>query len=286
MCSEHHSLLKGSLPQGSESVNEVTLKNPVIEAIFRDDWRAALAFTVTQLFELGSGQTVTAGELAEMMGLIASKHGNYTWANRALQNPIFTPKPIMTRRQGRPKLTYVIPTIQQIATYYDVDLSDYHSHTTFRAEDCVSREAFGMRLHVDLIKRRPGQYSRRWQAERLGIGESTLRRWEKKIREKIGLIVKPMIREVQRVTRRIVRQIARHLPEDGAPGRRYLSLRIPKERPVDGRLQYVPAEAEREVKRRSLSRINVYMALKEGYDVFVVERDTNWYGLKAPPEPR
>jgi hypothetical protein len=72
---------------------------------------------------------------------------------------------------------FVIPAIDRLCALLGVrsKVGD-----RLRPEDLESLASYRAALHAALIRRAPGKYPRRWQAERLGISKASCRRYEKR----------------------------------------------------------------------------------------------------------
>jgi len=89
---------------------------------------------------------------------------------------------------GRPPTTYVLPGNVDLAQRLGVVSG---SADFLNGDDFASPASYRRALHRELIKRRPGQYSRDWLAERLGISAWTCRRYEAELK----MFVQPMYAE-------------------------------------------------------------------------------------------
>ncbi len=72
---------------------------------------------------------------------------------------------------GRPSHAYQMPSNHELCRLLGVELT---SSDVLEHDDYASARKTRMSLHRELIKRRPGQYPRRWLARRLGITRRTL----------------------------------------------------------------------------------------------------------------
>ncbi|MEP6985982.1 MAG: bifunctional DNA primase/polymerase [Chloroflexota bacterium] len=72
---------------------------------------------------------------------------------------------------GRPTHYYKMPSNRELCQLLEVEIT---SSDPLTAEDYASARQMRMGLQRELIKRRPGQYPRRWLARRLGITKRTL----------------------------------------------------------------------------------------------------------------
>ncbi len=79
---------------------------------------------------------------------------------------------------GRPEHAYRIPSIAELCALLGVKLSN--SDPLERA-DLATAHQTRMALHRELIKRRPGKYSRRWLAHRLGVTIPTISTYNRDI---------------------------------------------------------------------------------------------------------
>ncbi len=78
--------------------------------------------------------------------------------------------------RGRKSNLFVMPDIPALCGRFGVKFS---ASDTLKPDDLRSPAAYRAALHTALIRRVPGQYPRRWQAERLGISKDTCRRYER-----------------------------------------------------------------------------------------------------------
>ena len=79
---------------------------------------------------------------------------------------------------GRPASNYVLPELKVLADQLGVGIPTLHHGQKIQPTDLSSPTAYRQSLHRELIARRPGQYTRRWLADRLGISRWTCRRYE------------------------------------------------------------------------------------------------------------
>lgn len=78
--------------------------------------------------------------------------------------------------RGRKKQHYLMPSIDALCEWFNVNVT---IGDTLPESALASPKAYREALHVALIQRAPGQYSRQWQSERLGVSKDSLRRYEK-----------------------------------------------------------------------------------------------------------
>lgn len=84
---------------------------------------------------------------------------------------------------GRPEIIYQIPMMQALVSLY---ASGFHSVTDeLEASDLQSLKTYREGLHRELIKRRPGIYSRFFLSQRLGISKRTSRNYDKAVGIKV-----------------------------------------------------------------------------------------------------
>lgn len=79
---------------------------------------------------------------------------------------------------GRPEHYYKMPSINDLCLSLKVDLS---ASDPLERTDLSSAHKTRMAIHRELIKRRPGQYTRRWLASRLGVTKPTINRYNRLI---------------------------------------------------------------------------------------------------------
>ncbi|MDX1992779.1 MAG: bifunctional DNA primase/polymerase [bacterium] len=77
---------------------------------------------------------------------------------------------------GRPEQILLMPSNSDLCAVLEVKPL---RTDTLRGDDLRSPAAYRAALHKALIARAPGQYPRRWQAERLGVSKESCRRYER-----------------------------------------------------------------------------------------------------------
>ena len=82
--------------------------------------------------------------------------------------------------RGRKKQMVVMPSIEELCSRLNVTGANVTTGDILPESALASPRAYRQALHTALIKRAPGQYSRQWQSERLGISKDSLRRYEKR----------------------------------------------------------------------------------------------------------
>ena len=118
-------------------------------------------------------------------------------------NPVKTP--------GRPAVIYMLPAVSELCDRLAITGKARTLGDALRPEDLASPAAYRTALHTALIRRAPGRYPRRWQAQRLGISAATVRRYERRA----GVQVTP----VYEVTPLGWRSVSRLLTDEPPPGR-------------------------------------------------------------------
>ncbi len=121
-------------------------------------------------------------------------------ANAAIQTPPVPPQCVVGRGKkrvknsvpkgtlkprGRPPRCYVLPDPLALCVLLGVPAQ---TSDTLAAADLRSPAAYRQAQHRELIRRRPGQYGRRWLAARLGVSKQTVRRYDRSI----GVRVQPV----------------------------------------------------------------------------------------------
>jgi hypothetical protein len=114
------------------------------------------------------------------------------------------------KTSGRPSAHYHLPDNETLTQRIGlasspVDLID--------ADDLASPQQYRRALHRELVKRRPGSYSRGWLSDRLGISKWTSRRYE----ATLNIVVQPMYIE-QSVRWINVEALVPRTIEDTSPG--------------------------------------------------------------------
>lgn len=77
-------------------------------------------------------------------------------------------------RRGRPAVRYVVPDVATLCAGFGVALG---GGDALRAEDLRSAGAYRASLNRELLRRRPGTYSRRWLSRRIGVSVRTWQRY-------------------------------------------------------------------------------------------------------------
>ncbi|MBZ0297843.1 MAG: bifunctional DNA primase/polymerase, partial [Anaerolineae bacterium] len=91
-------------------------------------------------------------------------------------------------RTGCPPIWYKVPTVSALCRMLKVSAS---SSDALTRDDLANAKTYRMALQRQLFRRRPGQYSRRWLAKRLGITIRTCQRYD----HEAGYSARPMFRE-------------------------------------------------------------------------------------------
>jgi len=139
---------------------------------------AEVALTLDVLYYVGfrDGHWVTNKEIQDRLhetGVVVSPR----LIRRALKCSIFQGKRIITRRRGRPEYQYRVPGVSSLASKFTDGYIGYTDVLSKEMMICVSDYRRG--LHLLLIRRRPGHYSRKWLGDRLGVSGRTTRRYER-----------------------------------------------------------------------------------------------------------
>jgi len=77
-------------------------------------------------------------------------------------------------RRGRPAVRYIVPDVATLCAGFGVDLG---VGDALRVEDLRSAGAYRASLNRELLRRRPGTYSRRWLSRRIGVSVRTWQRY-------------------------------------------------------------------------------------------------------------
>ncbi len=91
-------------------------------------------------------------------------------------------------KTGCPPCSYIVPSVGYLCRILNVQPG---GSDAIQAEDLHNPKTYRQALQRGLMQRRPGLYSRRWLAARLGISKRTCRRYDRQI----GLRVRPTYRE-------------------------------------------------------------------------------------------
>lgn len=78
-------------------------------------------------------------------------------------------------KKGRPPARYLIPSVQSLAESLGARLTTVDPLTP---ADLAHPAAYRRALHRELVKRRPGRYTRGWLAARVGVSTWTVRRYD------------------------------------------------------------------------------------------------------------
>ena len=84
-------------------------------------------------------------------------------------------KPV--KKRGRPLRRFVMPSLETLCQCFGVENL---GGDTLAAADLHSPATYRQALHVGLVKRAPGTYSRNWLAQRLGVSADSCRRYERR----------------------------------------------------------------------------------------------------------
>jgi len=143
----------------------------VMDALLASGWLPGKAFTFKKVLAYLRQAGFMMGEALIRRGLVLIK------TNKT--------KPTI----GRPEIIFQIPPIQKLAQEYAGGFISVTDVLTF--DDLQSLKAFREGLHRELIKRRPGIYSRKFLSQRLGISKRTTRNYDKHV----GIEVQPRQQE-------------------------------------------------------------------------------------------
>ncbi len=155
-------------------VDEIRLANSARETLLRDK-RGSTARVLDAVYLmpnlLSPGQTVTEIDLrAYLQDIIGPKS-----IKQALKDELFTPAgTTRTGGRGRPAQTYKIPFPQEVSLRLGVPHT-FGSELTLK--DCSSLKLYRIGLLRSLVMRRPGNYSRAFLAEMLGVSERSTREY-------------------------------------------------------------------------------------------------------------
>lgn len=137
----------------------------VMDALLASGWLPGKAFTFKKVLAFLRQAGFMMGEALIRRGLALLK------TNKT--------KPTI----GRPETIFQIPTIQVLAQNYAggfISVTD-----VLDVNDLQSLKSFREALHRELIKRRPGIYSRKFLSQRLGISKRTTRNYDKRLGIKV-----------------------------------------------------------------------------------------------------
>jgi Bifunctional DNA primase/polymerase, N-terminal len=157
-------------------------------------------------------------------------------------------KPVKMKA-GRKPLVYVMPTNSELCHQLGVRFS---VSDPIQPDDLSSAKKTRQATHRELIKRRPGQYSRRWLAERLGVSVRTVQRYDMELHVR----VQPMFHE-QPITWETLDTI----PDEPVPG---MFL-------MDDSYKRYPAKRE----------IAIYL-LPKVWGLYLMRQEANFYSLDPP----
>lgn len=251
-----------NIPNSGKKYNYIFIPNPVIEGLLQESWRSAMAFTVLRMHGVRPNTLITVDYVTALFEEYAPEFANDQWVRRALQLEIFeTGERYLNRKQGAPAHYFRMPADHELAKWLGVSVSNC-SHTRFEPHHLNSRPVFTMVVHQALIARRPGQYTRQWLAKRLGIGESTLRRWEKLYSQ---VLAHPMIETIETFTRENIEWLIDKIPKKAKPGPFWISI-------------YLHGQ---EIARRAFRKHNVVDALRRGFHVELCQRKANFYTVSG-----
>ncbi len=109
-------------------------------------------------------------------------------ANNTDKDPPLCSMGSLTKRvknRGRKPVYYRMPDVDELARQFGAGKKG--AADPIQPADLKNASTYRRALHRELIKRRPGQYGRRWLAARLGISDWTCRRYDREL----GLDVQP-----------------------------------------------------------------------------------------------
>jgi hypothetical protein len=101
---------------------------------------------------------------------------------------LMSPVANRVKTSGRPAINYILPDNADLARRLGVFLG---SSDPLDPDDLATMTSYRRALHRELIRRRPGQYSRNWLARRLSVSKWTCRRYEAALK----MIVQPIYSE-------------------------------------------------------------------------------------------
>lgn len=88
-------------------------------------------------------------------------------------------------RRGRPAVTYLMPDSANLCARLNLKLT---GSDKLAPADVSGVKSYRQSLHREFLQRRPGQYSRKWLAQRLGVSVRSVQRY----RQDSGILAKPV----------------------------------------------------------------------------------------------
>jgi hypothetical protein len=174
----------------SNAVRESLLKRKelaalrVLEAFTLAGWQPGRVFTereareVAQTFTVGDWSVRKALRQAQLFEPLAANDAN---ADKNIQKPEYKkcffvnqPKPTKNKPRGRPVRYYVMPDQKALCEKLGIQLAP-GSHLA--PDDLRSCRVYRQAILRELVRRRPGRYSRDWLADFLGVSVTTTRRY-------------------------------------------------------------------------------------------------------------
>ena len=125
-------------------------------------------------------------------------------------------------KRGRPSKQYLMPKMSIICSKLNVK---YITNEAIQQEDLASATAYRQAIHRELLQRRPGLYTRKWLAKRIGVSVRTCQRYN----QADEINVQPMFIETP-ISWRDIGKIPDESPLNGTflrdeQGKRYPALR-------------------------------------------------------------
>jgi hypothetical protein len=120
---------------------------------------------------------------------------------RALSSLVFR-RDYLIKSRGRPEILYRMPFPDELRAEYGVE--QWLAVDELVATDFESLRSYRLALHRELIRRRPGEYSRAMLAHRLGIGKRTTANYDKVL----GVTVEQQLSEKRLWDRRFASLVA------------------------------------------------------------------------------
>jgi hypothetical protein len=172
---------------------------------------------------------------------------------RALSSLVFR-RDYLIKARGRPQVLYRMPFPDELRAEYNVQ--EWLATDTLVATDFSSLKTYRLALHRELIKRRPGEYSRARLAGRLGIGKRTTANYDKLL----GVTVAQQFRETRLWDRNFAGMVA-----EATPGKSWLKV----VEPYTGEARKMPA------------KVGIFHKLFIDNYIYLVTQKPNYYSFES-----